>query len=265
VKDDASMNDITDTQLLEYLDGQLTDAEKAAMDARITSAPEVAARLEMLRRRTARLTMLLADVSPNATHVQRSGELIRPQITQTRSRMLRIAAWSPGLKAAAAVALLLGLALAVAPVRAWILERTRDAAQALGMTRNEPAVNTAPPVTPAVPAIAPQEADVRITFAVTRDTFNVELPQGSGTLIVRRLDNVTGTAEAFGVPGASFIVLPGSLRIEGPAATANAVYELTLPMRVRAVRLRRADSSDSVHLLHGAGQDLSIDLSSERR
>jgi len=247
---------VTDAELVRYLDGEIEGAPRAALEARIAAAPDTAARLDTLRRRSARLSALLAELDPSAADVQQSAEAIRPA-TAAGARPSR--GWLPGpasLRWAAAVALLLGAALAVPPARAWMVERARDAAEALGLldTAPEPAVEA--PTGAAPDAI--QAAPVRVTFEVRADTFEIEAPP-RGRLIVRRGAGPTGSAESAGAPGVDLVVLPTGLRIEG-TTTDDARYDVALPASVAAVRVRAGAGAALLRALPAAGEELRIDL-----
>src|SRR5687767_2526537 len=90
---------IPDAELIRYLDGELTAVDKAAIDA----SPEASARLNALRRRSARMSGLLASVAPGAAEVRTSADRIRPELDHAARRRFVL---SPPLKAAAAIALL---------------------------------------------------------------------------------------------------------------------------------------------------------------
>jgi len=207
--------EMTDADLIRYLDGEPHGDLPA----------EANARLDLLRRRTERLSSLLAELGPSDAQTRASAAAIRP-FTMRRVRQ------APGLlKIAAAIVLLLGLAWMVPPARAWMRERGRSVAEALGFV-----ASVSVPTTPTPAASAPETAAVRISFPVSADTFDITATPAAGQLIVSRSSETLGTAEAVGAPGSSFTVLRG-LRIEGPASAA-ATYTITLPAHVIAMRVR---------------------------
>lgn len=206
--------EMTDADLIRYLDGEPHGDVSA----------EANARLDLMRRRTERLSSFLAELDPGEAQTQASAAAIRPLMTR------RIRNTPAILKIAAAIVLLLGLAWAVPPARAWMLERGRAVAEALGFV--------ARPSTPAAHAPAPsvpETAAVRVSFAVSTDTFDIAATPAAGQLVIRHNSETLGTAEAVGAPGSSFTILRG-LRIEGPASAA-ATYTITLPAHVIAVRV----------------------------
>ncbi|HEY8469803.1 MAG TPA: hypothetical protein VIL18_09175 [Longimicrobiales bacterium] len=247
---------VTDAELVRYLDGEIEGAPRTALEARIAAAPDAAARLDMLRRRSTRLSALLAELDPSAEEVQQSAAAIRPAV-EAGAQASRGWPWGPAaLRWAAAVALLLGASAAVPPARAWMIERVRDAAEALGLldAAPEPAVEA-----PTVGAQdAPQAMSVRVTFEVRADTFEIEAPP-RGRLIVRRGAGSTGSAESTDATGVNLVVLPAGLRIEG-ATTDDARYDVVLPPSVAAVRVRAGAGAATLHALPPAGEELRIDL-----
>ncbi|MBI4520571.1 MAG: hypothetical protein HY701_07015 [Gemmatimonadetes bacterium] len=254
-----------DAELIRYLDGELEDAESEALSARLAAEPVLSERLDTLRRRAARLSALLAEADPTDIEVHRSATAILAALRESSRQRAVPAARQPwfrrapvAMRIAAAITLLLGLALAVPPARAWVVERVRDVAEALGLTS---AAAPVPEASPDVSAAQPVGAEVGVTFAVRPGTFEVQVSQPVGTLILRRGEGATGSAEASGVPGVSFVVLPGGLRIEGPAS-ASATYLVTLPAEVTNVRVRIGDGLSVLHALPAGGDELRIDLSS---
>jgi hypothetical protein len=207
--------EMTDADLIRYLDSE----------SHGEVSPEANTRLDLLRRRRERLSSFLVELDPGEAQMQASAAAIRPLITR------RVRHTPAVLKIAAAIILLLGLALAVPPARAWMLERGRAVAQAVGFVAG-PSKPTAPTPAPS----AAETAAVRISFPVSADTFEIAATPAAGQLIVRSSSETLGAAEAVAAPGSSFTVLRG-LRIEGPASAA-ASYAITLPARVIAVRVR---------------------------
>ena len=246
-------NPISDLELVRYLDGELEAKERSALDSRLAAAPEAAARLEQLRRRSRNMSALLRSNDAHAAGTRASAEAIRPRMNQQSVRF----GWPPYLKAAAVVALLLTGALAVPPARAWLLARLLDAGAALGL---RPTETSAPEIeqTPA-PAQGASLTEVVYSFQVTSDTFDVEVMQTAGRLVVERSDDGSASASAAGAGDESFLVLPRGIRIEGPATTGT-LYTISLPDRVAVVRIQQR-SGVSLHSLR-RDQPLEIDLGS---
>ena len=247
---------MTDAELVRYLDGEIEGGPRAALEARIAAAPGAAARLEALRRRSTRLATLLAELDPPATQVNESAAAIRPVVA---AGVAPARAWPPGpapLRWAAAIALLLAAAFTVPPARAWMIERARDVAEALGLAAASP--EAAPDAPAGSAADAAQAASLSVTFAVSADTFEIQAP-ARGRLTVRRGAGAAGSAASAGTPGGDLVVLPAGLRIEG-TTTRDARYEVTLPASVAAVRVRVGAGAATVHALPAAGAALVIDL-----
>ncbi|MGH7472239.1 MAG: hypothetical protein ACRENP_30175, partial [Longimicrobiales bacterium] len=138
-------NVITDAELVRYLDGEVTGEARTAMAARLANEPESAARLAVLQQRTTTLSRLLVEVDPAELEVRRSAHVMKPQVTQAaRASMPTL------MKAAAAIVLLFGLAFAVPPVRAWIVDQVMNVAQAIGWVAPESGPLPAPTAAPTV-------------------------------------------------------------------------------------------------------------------
>jgi anti-sigma factor RsiW len=244
---------VSDAELIQELDGELSQAARTELGARLSNSAEVAARLELLRRRTARFSELLGTIDPAEARVQASRRNARVEVVR-QARSPRLSRYRPLLQVAAAIALLLGVLFIVPPVRAWMIDRVRDLAGALGF--ESPATSRESPV---VPQAAPREADVTITFALESDTLDVFAAQRAGRIILRRTTASSATAEAAGVSGTELVFLPGRLRIEGPSSP-DAEYILTLPPRAAAIRLHRPDGTSVMHPVPAHGTENRIDL-----
>lgn len=227
---------MSDARLLEYLHGELSDAERADIDDRAARTPALAQRLRTLEQRSARLSSLLRTADPDPAAVQASARAIRPLVDRTIVTHPHWSRRAPRtLLAAAVITLLLGGALFVDPVRAWIVEQARAVAESVGLITRDP-------VTPApapAPAPEPDVSDVRFSFTWTAATFQVDAGAAAGTVIVTRGSAGRVTAEIGGARSTNFAVMPTGLRIDG-AGGADATYTLTLPPAVTTVLLNRA-------------------------
>jgi hypothetical protein len=228
-------NPITDAELIRYLDGELDAGTRSALDQRLASAPEAAARLATLRRRSRALSQLMRAANPSGPATRASADAIRPQMVQRQQ-----SPWIPLLRIAAVIAVLL-IGIAVPPVRAWLVAHLPGSKQT--STSNNPSGSTSASASNA--ATSPT-ADVVYNFTVTADTFDLEVTQSAGTLVVSRSAGGSASAEA-NAAGTSFLVLPRGLRIEGPAS-AGAQYTIALPARVHVLRLSRPNGV-SLHQL----------------
>lgn len=217
---------IPDADLIRYLDGELTAVDKAAIDA----SPEASARLNALRRRSSRMAGLLTSVDPGTVEVRSSADRIRPELAYATRRRFTL---SPPMKAAAAIALLLGFGLAIPPVRAMIFDWARQAANTIGLgtTAVEPVAPTAPQ-----PGAEPQSAAASLGFDVAADTFDIASATSTGVLMIQRWEEAKGSVEVTGGGDPNYFKIPGGIRFSGTAA-AGAVHTIKLPARVKTVRI----------------------------
>jgi hypothetical protein len=229
-------DNVSDTQLMQYLHDELSAADRAHIDAQLAAKPVVAERLDVLRQRSSRLSLLLAAADPRPADVQASAAAIRAIVERdltTHEHWWRRT--PPALRAAAAIALLLGAVLLVEPARAWVLDRARAVAEAVGLVAAAPSDNAAP--------VEPEGgADMRVSFPWSSSTFDIAAGSAAGTLMITTGRAGEATAEIAGTSGASLMVVPAGIRIEG-AGGAAATYTLTLPPAVSTVRLIREDST----------------------
>jgi hypothetical protein len=229
--EDEVSDHINDAELIRYLDGELTAVDKAAIDA----SPEATARLNQLRKRSARMSALLQTANPDADEVTHSAERIRPQMHPVKRQRLSMSA---PMRVAAAITLLLGFGMVIPPVRAQIVDWVRQAAATVGFTTE----STAPtePVTPAPvqPAPEPVVPAVTVHFDVTADTFDITHSLTAGTLVIQRWVEIRGLAESTRAD-AEFVFVPRGVRITS-ATTADAVYTIKLPARASTVRIQSA-------------------------
>lgn len=269
---------VPDADLVRYMDGQLGAAERAALRLRIDASPEAVDRLQTLRRRSSALSRLLSHTYPAGSRIEHAAAAIRERLSDEAPQAMPatdIHSFSPvregnrvpgggrvrrpGVHRAAAMVtlLLVAGAVAVSPVRAWVGDRIRYVAEAIGVTGA-----TIDPLQPGSPAAA--GADLAVTFSVSGETFEIRVPRPAGVLVIRRGAAATGSAEAESgaeadlLGGATFVVFPDGIRIE--AAAPDAVYRVTLPAAIRSVRVHAGDAEPTVHRLPGGQGVLRIDL-----
>jgi hypothetical protein len=244
-------DNVSDTQLLQYLHDELNDADRAHVEAQLSAQPAVTERLDVLRHRSARLSSLLAAADPRSAEVQASADAIRAIVD--RDSMTHEHWWRrtpPALRAAAAIALLLGAVLLVEPARAWVLDRARTIAEAAGL------INAAPLET--TPVEPQGGADVRVSFPWSSTTFDIAAGSAAGIVMITTGTADEATAEIAGTSGTSLMVVPAGIRIEG-AGGAAATYTLTLPPAVATVRLIREDGTVE-HAVPADGRTLRLPL-----
>jgi hypothetical protein len=245
---------VTDGDLIRYLDGELDGGARASLEQRVAATPALAARLEKLSRRSSNLSRLLAEVDPSERAAGRSELHVGARLdVGGRADHPRRGLW----RAVAAVAAILLLALVVPPARAWLLERGRALAGALGVGESPPEPRTLPVERGPSPAAGP---DAAIEFAVAGDTFDVDVPEADGMVVIRVGLGASGRAEATDEGESTVVVLATGVRIEG-ASTPAAVYTLTLPPSVTTLRVTRRGSPPEVQAAPAPGQELSIRLS----
>jgi hypothetical protein len=244
-------DNVSDTQLLQYLHDELNDAERAHVEAQLAAKPAVKERLDVIRHRSARLSSLLAAADPRPVEVQASADAIRAIVA--RDSLTHVHWWRrtpPALRAAAAIALLLGAVLLVEPARAWVLDRARTIAEAAGLI--DAASLDSTPVEPR------GGADVRVSFPWSSATFDIAAGSAAGTVMITTGTAGEATAEIAGTSGTSLMVVPAGIRIEGAGAAA-ATYTLTLPPAVATVRLIREDGTVE-HAVPADGSTLRLPL-----
>lgn len=202
---------VEDGALVRFLDREDDAAERADVTGHLAGCDRCTARLAELTR--------AADAFSAAL---RAADVPAPARVRPAPR------W--GLRAAAAVLVLGGIAGAVQPVRAWILERT----EALWTAVTGRGASSPPPIVP-VPV-----RSASIAFVPSGDEFTLEVTarQAGGVLRLETVAGDTATALVQGGSGAEdLVVLPSMLRIVNPSSS-RASYEIRLPARLVRVRVR---------------------------
>lgn len=231
-----------DADLVRYLDGELDAEGVSLLEARLREDAAAAGRLEELRRRSAALSTMLRVVDPTEDEVRASAARIRP----APSRPPLFFRGPAMLRLVAALAVFLGLVLAVPAARAWVVEGARVVGEALRL------VAPAPPAAEGPPEASPGPA-IQVHFAARGDTFEVQVPAGGSVLHVRRGIDALGTAD-----GAGILVLPGALRLEDDGAGA---HRIVLPAGVSFVRVRVGDGPPTTYTVPADDEELLIDTS----
>lgn len=227
--------------LLRHLDGELEPAEAADVAAHLAACARCRAEIDALAASARRVSasLRLIDSAP------RTG--VAPEVETPRDR--DSAAWrAPIWRAAAAIALVAGLALVIAPVRAWIVERLGIGADRAG---TELHVSAETP-----PASASRGASVRVAFVPTGDRFRVLLaaPQLEGALHLAAAPGDTASGEIIGADDANLLVLPDGLGIRNqPFSTAD--YRVAVPLRIAAIEVEVAGRAE----WRGSPDDLPVD------
>ena len=231
---------LDDGALLRHLDRELQPAESADVEAHLAACARCRAELDALARSVRRVSASLRLIDPPP----RAG--ITPEGEAPRSGS---AAWrAPIWRAAAAIALVAGLALSIAPVRAWIVERL-----GLSADRSETELHVS---TETPPASAASGASVRVAFVPTADHFRVLLaaPQVEGALHLSAAPGDTASGEIVGADDADLLVLPDGLGIRNqPFSTAD--YRVTVPRHISAIEVEVAGRAE----WRGSPDDLAAD------
>jgi anti-sigma factor RsiW len=207
-----------DDALVRVLDGEAPAGERATVEAHLALCARCAEREEAIRRRSAALRGLLAATEP-AVPAFVPDEL-RMRRASGRARRA-LPTWA---RAAAAVVLLAGVALAVGPLRAWVA----------GWLAPPPPVPAAPRAAPAPAPAGDVGAPTRVRFAPTGPVLHVEIAPGRerGTL---RLVPYSGREVVVGSIGGDVLVLPDRVRLVPGRGTE---YRLLLPPGIHRVEVR---------------------------
>ena len=222
----------TDGDLVRVIDGELAAAD-AVLGAHVTDCAECSARLARLRSISDGIGDLLRATDVGPVDPMR----IRPPldavgVARLRRRRRAVAIWSrPGVRAAAALLLLAGVAAASPAARRWI-------ADGIGRLRG---ATPAPPTEPRQPSRPSQAASgSRVWFAPPTGpelVVRFETRPASGTLALQGTEDERASVQVV-ARGSSeaLLVLPGEVRIRN-SVTSVADYRLTLPSTVRRVRV----------------------------
>lgn len=218
---------LADDELVRRVDGALDPAEVDRVEVHLAGCDRCRAELGELAELSARFSTALPladDLTPAAP--------ARAPAAALRTSPAWVA--SPVWRAAAAIALLAGLALAIAPVRAWMSER-------LGLATRT--AEEAPAAMESAGNISP-EGGLRIAFVPEGDGFVVRIshPQSAGRLTLATAAGDSASAEIAGGTSvaADLLVLPDGLGIRNDASS-TADYRVTVPSGLTRVEIRIAD------------------------
>jgi hypothetical protein len=221
----------TDGDLIRLLDDEFATAD-AELGSHVRECAECSARLARLRSHS----QLISDAIRGLDIPPVDAARIRPPFDQVgiarlRRRRRAIALWSrPGLRAAAAIVLLAGVAAASPAVRRWVAERVAQRRESRPVQ----------PAAPDRPSDAPQSsAGSRVWFAPTSSELVVRFQARptSGTLALQAVDDDRASAQVVArAGGEELLILPGEVRVRN-STTSTAEYRITLPATVRRVRI----------------------------
>jgi hypothetical protein len=205
---------LDDAQLIRFDHGAADGPEAALAERHVEECPTCRARLATFQRREARLATLLRATDPPVPHMRRRAPRILPR---------------PALAAATVVLIVTGVAVTVQPVRAWLIDRSRDLWALVTGTATEP---------PSTLTGSADSSTASVSFAPSGDTFaiRVEAFQASGTLVLLAAPIDSVTAEVVGGASEHFVVLPSVIRIVNTDAS-TAHYRITVPERLSRVTI----------------------------
>jgi hypothetical protein len=230
---------LDDSSLLHLVDGDASAWETDQWTKHVLGCAECSDRLAILRRRTDRLTHLLADIELPADfripQLPASGR--RPSVSRRSGRPI----WSMGsVRAAAVIVLLAAPFVLVEPLRAlvadWVTDRWSQVAALFG-DRSEPAP-------PASETTAEAESGSTLWFTPAGAVFSIELAsrQSAGELDLRGAEGTEGSIEVVGGGAGEVPVLTeSSLRVQN-STRSTADYRVSLPAAVERVEIRIADA-----------------------
>lgn len=212
---------LTDGALARRLDGELGAEERTVVERHLGECLACRRALSDLEEISARFSAALPAVDRPATGDGPAGPR-RPARPASLSALWRVAA---------AVALVAGLAIAIAPVRAWIADR-------LGIA-TEPGIES--PAGEKTPVRDGRATDsLRVAFVPDAGRFVVRVtnPQAGGRLLLVAAPGEEAVAE-IGEPevGAEVLVQPDGIAIRNrPGATAD--YRVSVPASLASVEVR---------------------------
>lgn len=216
---------LEDDELVRRMDGELAREEADRVDAHLAACDRCSQALAELESLARRFSSSVAVLDPPASH--------RPLAASAGPSV----SWmgSPVWRAAAAIALLAGLAFAIAPIRAWMAER-------LGLA-TDPAAESPAVVEPT--GVGPADEGLRIAFVPEGDRFvvRVAVAQAAGTLTLAATAGDSASAEVLTGAGSvapDLLVLPDGLGIRNDASS-TADYGVNVPSGLTRVEVRVAD------------------------
>jgi hypothetical protein len=213
-------------ELVQRMDGELDRAEADRLDAHLAACDRCSQALAELEALSRRFSTSVALLDPPAS---RGPRVMRLPAEASTSWIA-----SPAWRVAAAVALLAGLALAIAPIRAWMAER-------LGLA-TDPAAES--PAVVESRGVDPADEGLRIAFVPEGDRFvvRVAVAQAAGALTLAATPGDSASAEiaGSGPVAADLLVLPDGLGIRNDASS-TADYRVNVPSGLTRVEVRIAD------------------------
>jgi hypothetical protein len=240
---------LADGELLHLVDGDGSAPDAELWTRHASGCAECSLRLEQLRRRSARVSVLLEEIGPPPGF----RHPVYPDRRRHRS--------SPWMRAAAVFLLLAAAALTVSPplrarVAEWIAGLRRSKTAAVWARRAQPAT--------LMPPEAESGSTLWFTPATSRIRVDVDSRQAAGELRLRTISGAEGTFEMRDARKAEMPLLTASgLRIRNSAGSA-ARYEVGVPRSVTEVRLRIGDEPPRILNAEDLREGRSVDLRADR-
>lgn len=224
----ASDPDPTDDALLAFLDGEPNGSEEQ-IAAHLAGCSVCAANVERLRRRNALVEAGLRELDLEMPPV--------PPYAAVQHRQ-RVALWTTLRRTAGIAAALGGIALAVGPIRAAVVEWfSGDDRAPSAEAPLQPVAPRSTRPSPAPPAQATENPEVRFTPEGVEFEIAFAAAQRAGTLEVAYHSVPYATLQTIGgTAGDPFLVLPQKIRVQSTDLS-RASYRLTLPQQVKRLRV----------------------------
>lgn len=211
-----------DGALLRFLDGQLLLGEAEDVRDHLATCTSCIDRAEEIRRTLRDVAAALQDADAAPRH-----------------EGMRNIKWL-----AAAALVLLAIATAVAPVRAWFLNRTHELWDALVASDSTALVDETPEV---------ETATASVSFVPSTSAFILEVTtlQADGSLTVEIINDSVATASiSRNLQSEELLVLPGGLRIIN-SPSSSAAYVIQLPASLSQIEVIVAGNEPSILDLSG--------------
>jgi anti-sigma factor RsiW len=217
-----------DEEIGGFIEGECSPVEEARIEAHLAVCEACAESVALLRHWSNAFSAAVAPVDPEPP------ALPEPTIAAGTARPISRTRWIPVYwKAAAMIAMALGLTLTAAPARAWITERWADLVAFIDGAADRPA--------PSAPVTSPVEGAV-VSVVPLSDRFVLDLatePAG-GAVRIHRSDVATASVQLVeGAEGHDLVVLSGTVRVINPAGS-RAEYRVVLPNTLPEFELRIA-------------------------
>ncbi len=224
---DTAHHHLDDAELVRLLDNELTDWEAIELRKHLRGCASCAGRRDSLQAAQEQVFTALRGIEIPRLSQERAARS-RAAVERAAAARLkrRFYARPAALRAAAGIVLMLATAMAVTPVRAWIVEQWDTIVAA-------PAAELPPGV-----ADGSLESSV-VSFVPAGEVFRIHLahPQQSGDLVLAARPAGRAAAEVMkGGSAEAFTVLPDGLRIDNLSGSTTG-YLVTVPESIEFIDL----------------------------